>query len=141
MMTKSKIFTFLAALFLICLVFSHASPLPSKPVRHKSDKAVVEFPKLDGKIIFTQINATHVKANGKLNKGILKDRPKEYFIKLASLNEKSFEEMGIKIKVPGTKEFEVASAGKVSQLIGLKLSILHKKKVLDSEKIKKGILF
>ncbi|RHZ82124.1 hypothetical protein Glove_114g149 [Diversispora epigaea] len=135
MMTKSKIITFLAALFLICLVFSHASPLSGRPVG-----AVVEFPKLVGKITFTQINATHVKANGKLNKGIEKDTPKKYFIKLASLNEKSFKEMGIKIKVPGTKEFEVTSAGKVSQLIGLDLSILHEKKVLDSEKIKKDFL-
>ncbi|RHZ47329.1 hypothetical protein Glove_585g41 [Diversispora epigaea] len=134
MMTKSKIFTFLAALLLICLVFSQASPLP----RAVGDKAVVSLPKVDGKITFTQIDATHVKAEGQLHKGIEENKPDDYFVQLASLPKKSFTELGIKIKVPGTDPWSASDSGLVGQLIGLDLKILHKSEILDSEKITKA---
>ncbi|CAG8497289.1 11185_t:CDS:2 [Diversispora eburnea] len=56
MITKSKIFTFLAALFLICLVFSPAS----------GDFASVKLAILDGKITLTQTEDGNVKVEGRI---------------------------------------------------------------------------
>ncbi|CAG8604637.1 3707_t:CDS:1 [Diversispora eburnea] len=125
MIPKNKIFTFLAALFLICLVFSHAAPVPG-------DFATVTLAILDGKITFTQVEDGNVKVEGKINKGIEKNTPDDYFVQIA-MPKVSFPQFGIKkIEVPGTARWKTVSPGEVNQLIGLDLLILHKDEVLDS---------
>ncbi|RHZ47338.1 hypothetical protein Glove_585g24 [Diversispora epigaea] len=125
MMMKSKIFTFLAALFLICLVFSHAAPIPG-------DSAVVILSNLDGKITFTQVDDVNVKIVGKINKGITEDKLENYFVQLG-IPKVPFSEFGIKkIEVPGTAKWELTSPGQVNQLINSDLLIYHKNEVIDT---------
>ncbi|CAG8604619.1 3706_t:CDS:1 [Diversispora eburnea] len=132
MMTKSKIFTFLAALLLICLVFSHASPLPL--TRAVGDKATLTLPKLDGLVTFTQIDAENVKVNGVLKQGIDENDPDNYFIQIESAKA-SFTQLGISITPPSAGPWEATGPGDVTVLIGLTFSVLHNDDVLDSAKI------
>ncbi|RHZ80131.1 hypothetical protein Glove_139g122 [Diversispora epigaea] len=98
MMTKSKTFTFLAALFLICFIFSHASPLPNEAVS-------VTLKKLDGKFTFTQIKDLSVKAEAVINKGIGDNDSHKYFVQILKLK-KSFANLKIIPKPPGIVPWE-----------------------------------
>ncbi|CAG8826259.1 27210_t:CDS:1, partial [Dentiscutata erythropus] len=119
-------------LFLICLVFSHASPLP----RDVGDKAVVELEGVDGKVTFTQVSETNIEADGIFKKGITENTPERYFVKLGPLAKKSFKDVGIKIVPPGTKPWKSTGQGLVKQIIGVEYEILHDDDVIASGIIK-----
>ncbi|RHZ47330.1 hypothetical protein Glove_585g40 [Diversispora epigaea] len=129
---QRNIKTKFSALFLIFLVFSHASPLP----RAVGDKATVTLTKLDGLVTFTQVDESNIKVEGKLNKGIEENTPDNYFIILFAIE--SFSQLGINIVVPGTDKWEGTDPGYLSLIIGLDFSIFHGDEVLDSASITKG---
>ncbi|CAG8839141.1 23064_t:CDS:1, partial [Racocetra persica] len=110
----------------------------STPIRRAvGDSAIATFSQLDSNITYTQLDNLNVKADGKLNKGILNNDPDNYFISAGAARE-SFSQLGIKISVPGTLNFTLEGPGDVETFIGLKLSVLYNDNILDSATITKN---
>ncbi|RHZ89642.1 hypothetical protein Glove_13g102 [Diversispora epigaea] len=128
MMTKSKTFTFLAALFLTCFIFSRASPLPSFD---GGEIASVTLKKLDGKFKFTQINEISLKVEAVINSGIKDKDPHKYFVQFLKLKV-SFADLNIIPKPPGIVPWEKTLPGVVDIIVGTGLSIFYEDEVLDS---------
>ncbi|CAG8677003.1 hypothetical protein C2G38_2234826 [Gigaspora rosea] len=127
MLKTRSIVTFIA-LFAFIFTYLHATPLP----RSVSYEAVATFKKLDGEITFKNFSNLCI-ADFAFNKGIDKNTPDHYFIRIGKL-EYSFSNFGITIDPSKANQSGVIMKKDFEYFIDKTVTILKDKKVLDTGK-------
>ncbi|CAG8629793.1 12010_t:CDS:1 [Ambispora leptoticha] len=128
MSSKNTIFISLVTLSLlvICFIFSHASPV----TRDVGNQYSVYLQNLQCKIIFTQIDALTVQAEGQAFQGITDTNPDNYAIEIGPYHE-TFTELGVDIACPGTKPFKGSHSGDITLMNGQTLYVKHNEQIID----------